>query len=236
MFKSGNKKSVINNTWGVNDYRYCLLGYCLFFSEYTISHQNCEGNMKLKITENISIDYISNVIIHHGSSLSITEKEKRLLCALLENGRDGNVLCKEILIRSVWPEREQGIADTNILQLVHRLRRVLHQCGLENSIKTIYRQGYTFIPQDDSGSISLEKVSVPLQRVSKINSSEVGRMSSLLICVLIIIILICIVFSLLFFFSNSSSQAGPLQNISEQSVSYGQSKIMNFFCSKCSSC
>ncbi|WP_445497739.1 winged helix-turn-helix domain-containing protein [Photorhabdus sp. SF281] len=99
----------------------------------------------LKITRDVYLDCDSNKIIHGKSIFVITEKEKRLLLALWEHASQGNTLNREQLIPLVWPERKNGVAETNLLQLICKLRRTLRYCDLGEAIHTVYRQGYRFI-------------------------------------------------------------------------------------------
>ncbi|WP_387689208.1 transcriptional regulator [Photorhabdus sp. RM71S] len=100
----------------------------------------------LKITKDVYLDYDSNKIVHGKNVFAITEKEKRLLLALWEHAPQGNILSREQLIPLVWPERKNGVAETNLLQLICKLRRTLRYCELGEAIHTVYRQGYRFIP------------------------------------------------------------------------------------------
>ncbi|MCK3670239.1 winged helix-turn-helix domain-containing protein [Photorhabdus noenieputensis] len=99
----------------------------------------------LKITRDVYLDCDSNKIIHGKNIFIITEKEKRLLLALWEHASQGNTLNREQLIPLVWPERKNGVAETNLLQLICKLRRTLRYCDLDEAIHTVYRQGYRFI-------------------------------------------------------------------------------------------
>ncbi|WP_350307153.1 winged helix-turn-helix domain-containing protein [Photorhabdus viridis] len=105
----------------------------------------------LKITKDVYLDCNSNKIAHGKNIFIITEKEKRLLLALWEHAPKGNTLSREQLIPLVWPERKNGVAETNLLQLICKLRRTLRYCELDEAIHTVYRQGYRFILplQDD---------------------------------------------------------------------------------------
>ncbi|NRN27593.1 hypothetical protein HHJ84_04720 [Photorhabdus heterorhabditis subsp. aluminescens] len=99
----------------------------------------------LKITRDVYLDCDSNKIIHGKNMFIITEKEKRLLLALWKHASQGNTLNREQLIPLVWPERKNGVAETNLLQLICKLRRTLRYCELGEAIHTVYRQGYRFI-------------------------------------------------------------------------------------------
>ncbi|EAN0332940.1 winged helix family transcriptional regulator [Salmonella enterica] len=78
-----------------------------------------------------------------GKTQVLTEKEARLFFALQKDC--GHVVTHDQLISSVWPGREAGVTETNLLQLVCRLRRSLAQSDLSGAVKTVYRQGYTLV-------------------------------------------------------------------------------------------
>ncbi|EWG65840.1 invasion protein regulator [Enterobacter sp. DC4] len=103
----------------------------------------------LIINKQYSFNEQTNEIICKGVSHTLTEKEGRLFTALWKYGRDGEVLSREQLVTRVWPGRERGVTEANLLQLVCKLRRTLSGCGLENVIQTVYRQGYTLNLPDE---------------------------------------------------------------------------------------
>jgi DNA-binding winged helix-turn-helix (wHTH) protein len=99
----------------------------------------------LRLTKDVSLDTNLNKISNGDNNFPITEKEKQLLLSLWENAQEGNVLSREQLIPLVWPERKNGVEESNLLQLICKLRRTLRYCELGEAIHTVYRQGYRFI-------------------------------------------------------------------------------------------
>lgn len=97
-----------------------------------------------------SFNASTNEIICEGVAYPLTEKEGLLFTALWKYGRDGKVLSREQLVTGVWPGRECGVTEANLLQLVCKLRRTLSGCGLKNVIRTVYRQGYTLNLPDEA--------------------------------------------------------------------------------------
>ncbi len=75
---------------------------------------------------------------------SLTDKERRLLDCLLNNPE--NIIEKEHIIQSVWPEDkiyQDGIRDDSLAQLVRRLRKKLEdKPGNRYQIVTIVGRGY----------------------------------------------------------------------------------------------
>ncbi|MDL4454989.1 winged helix-turn-helix domain-containing protein [Klebsiella michiganensis] len=95
----------------------------------------------INITDTIEFNDKTNEIIHGNSILKLTEKEGRLLTILYEF--NGDVVSRDRLITQIWPERELGITDANLLQLICKLRCKLRHCGLSEVVTTVYRQGYS---------------------------------------------------------------------------------------------
>lgn len=102
----------------------------------------------LDITSEIQLNTEANILFCNATPYSITEKEKRLLVLLVEKSVTEDVVTREEIIPRVWPERHHSVTDTNILQLVSKLRRTLRFCGLDAAIHTVLRQGYRFIPEE----------------------------------------------------------------------------------------
>ncbi|EMN1411851.1 winged helix-turn-helix domain-containing protein [Enterobacter cloacae] len=102
----------------------------------------------LDITSEIQLNTEANILFCNATPYSITEKEKRLLVLLVEKSVTEDVVTREEIISRVWPERHHSVTDTNILQLVSKLRRTLRFCGLDAAIHTVLRQGYRFIPDE----------------------------------------------------------------------------------------
>ena len=102
----------------------------------------------LNITNDIQLNTETNTLFCDATPYNITEKEKRLLVLLVEKSVTEDVVTREEIIPRVWPERLHSVTDTNILQLVSKLRRTLRFCGLDSAIRTVLRQGYRFIPDE----------------------------------------------------------------------------------------
>lgn len=81
----------------------------------------------------------------HGVIVRIPQIEYRLLCAL--RSPVNVVHDKRTLIALLWPERPEQ-DDTNLMQVVSRLRRKLIPLGLHRHIVTVPRVGYRFAPCD----------------------------------------------------------------------------------------
>ncbi|MBV4465878.1 winged helix-turn-helix domain-containing protein [Pseudomonas sp. SWRI79] len=142
----------------------------------------------LRLTKDVSLDTDLNKISNGENIFPITEKEKQLLLALWEHAQEGNVLSREQLIPLVWPERKNGVEESNLLQLICKLRRTLRYCELGEAIHTVYRQGYRFIlPPDDDEQIkpddrSSEETELPPPRIieKKPKRYSIGRTGILL--------------------------------------------------------
>lgn len=81
----------------------------------------------------------------HGVTVRIPQIEYRLLCAL--RSPPNVVHDKRTLIALLWPERPEQ-DDTNLMQVVSRLRRKLIPLDLHRHIVTVPRIGYRFEPCD----------------------------------------------------------------------------------------
>ncbi|MEX1843478.1 winged helix-turn-helix domain-containing protein [Enterobacter cloacae] len=95
------------------------------------------------ITDTVSYNEDNGELFCGDKTLFLTEKECRLFNTLLKKGRGGDVVSREQLVRCVWPGREKGVTEANLLQLICKLRRTLAYTELEGMVKTVYRQGYT---------------------------------------------------------------------------------------------
>ncbi|UVA81542.1 winged helix-turn-helix domain-containing protein [Pandoraea commovens] len=79
----------------------------------------------------------------HGVIVRIPQIEYRLLCALRSPANVAHD--KRTLIATLWPTRPDQ-DDTNLMQVVSRLRRKLIPLGLHRHIVTVPRIGYRFEP------------------------------------------------------------------------------------------
>lgn len=114
-----------------------------------------------KVNNQVQLNTESNTLFCDGTPYSITEKEKRLLVLLVEKSATEAVVTREEIIPRVWPERQHSVTDTNILQLISKLRRTLRFFGLDAAIHTVLRQGYRFIPDESHSGLNTSAVGSP---------------------------------------------------------------------------
>ncbi|VVE76917.1 hypothetical protein PCA31118_05334 [Pandoraea captiosa] len=86
-----------------------------------------------------------------GVTVRIPQIEYRLLCALRSPPHVAHD--KRTLIATLWPGRPDQ-DDTNLMQVVSRLRRRLIPLGLHGHIVTVPRIGYRFEPCHEPGNAS----------------------------------------------------------------------------------
>ncbi|MBS3046373.1 winged helix-turn-helix domain-containing protein [Enterobacter mori] len=96
-----------------------------------------------KVTEDIFFDRVNGMLIRGNTEVPLSEKE-RLLFSLFLDKKNVNVN-KDEIIHTVWGTRGIVTTDTNLAQLIYRLRRTLLAVGLTSCIKTVPRMGYVFI-------------------------------------------------------------------------------------------
>ncbi|MGX5011168.1 winged helix-turn-helix domain-containing protein [Enterobacter asburiae] len=101
-----------------------------------------------KVTENISFDRVNGMLIRGNTEVSLSEKE-RLLFSLFLDKKNISVN-KDEIIHTVWGTRGVVTTETNLAQLIYRLRRTLLAVGLGSCIKTVPRMGYVFISDEVS--------------------------------------------------------------------------------------
>lgn len=99
-----------------------------------------------KVTADISFDRINGMLIRGETEVTMSEKE-RLLFSLFVDNKNVNIN-KDEIINTVWGTRGVVTTDTNLTQLIYRLRRTLLAVGLDSCIKTVPRLGYIFISED----------------------------------------------------------------------------------------
>lgn len=99
-----------------------------------------------KVTADISFDRINGILIRGEAEVTMSEKE-RLLFSLFVDNKNMNIN-KDEIINTVWGARGVVTTDTNLTQLIYRLRRTLLAVGLNSCIKTVPRLGYIFISED----------------------------------------------------------------------------------------
>lgn len=99
-----------------------------------------------KVTADISFDRINGMLIRGETEVTMSEKE-RLLFSLFVDNKNVNIN-KDEIINTVWGTRGVVTTETNLTQLIYRLRRTLLAVGLDSCIKTVPRMGYIFISED----------------------------------------------------------------------------------------
>ena len=97
-------------------------------------------------------------VCRDGVIVRIPQIEYRLLCALRSPA--DVVHDKRTLIAMLWPARPDQ-DDTNLMQVVSRLRRKLIPLGLHRHIVTVPRIGYRFEPCEDACPESCNSASPP---------------------------------------------------------------------------
>ena len=104
--------------------------------------------------EGFRLDPIGKVLFRGDAPVSLTPKTIETLLALVE--RPGQVVTKEELLRTVWPDA--FVEENNLAQHISTLRRVLGEDeGGRQLIETMPKRGYRFVGRvtrhtdDDAG-------------------------------------------------------------------------------------
>jgi len=113
---------------------------------------------EIYLGNNIYLSEEKNHLINGNITLTISEKEKRLLSYFLHHPE--TELTKGNLIAAIWENRAATIDDANLTQLIYKIRRDLAAVNLRNCIKTIPGKGYIYLPEKDKES------EAPMQAVS----------------------------------------------------------------------
>jgi len=100
---------------------------------------------EIYLGNNIYLSEERNHLVNGNITLTISEKEKRLLSYFLRHPE--TELTKSNLIAAIWENRAATIDDANLTQLVYKIRRDLAAVNLRNCIKTIPGKGYIYIPE-----------------------------------------------------------------------------------------
>jgi len=96
-------------------------------------------------------------LIRNGRPVAITPKALELLILLVEN--HGHVLSKDELMKRVWADA--FVEESNLVQNISVLRRLLGQTAAGEFIETVPRFGYRWVaPVDLSGGTSLAPAAV----------------------------------------------------------------------------
>ncbi|MCM7773480.1 winged helix-turn-helix domain-containing protein [Enterobacter asburiae] len=143
------------------------------------------------ITDTVSYNEDSGELLYGDKTLSLTEKESRLWNTLLAKGRGGDVVSREQLVQCVWPGREKGVTEANLLQLVCKLRRTLAYAGLGGMVKTVYRQGYTLaLPVLTEDKPSSEPVAESSSQTPSVPPPPAWRRTTLLLLSPLLVLLL----------------------------------------------
>src|SRR3954453_2392780 len=91
-------------------------------------------------------DYVVDVsekrLLHHGEIVPLTPKPFDILLVLLE--RPGELVEKDLLLESVWPET--FVEESNLAQNISTLRKALGTPADGGKyIETMLRRGYRFV-------------------------------------------------------------------------------------------
>jgi DNA-binding winged helix-turn-helix (wHTH) protein/Tfp pilus assembly protein PilF len=88
-----------------------------------------------------TLDSKRRLLLRDGQPVALGPKVVETLTALVESA--GELVTKDELMDRLWPN--QFVQEANLVQNVHRLRRVLALGGLERAIETMPCRGYRFI-------------------------------------------------------------------------------------------
>jgi DNA-binding winged helix-turn-helix (wHTH) protein/TolB-like protein/Tfp pilus assembly protein PilF len=107
------------------------------------------------------LDTTSRRLLHAGQIVTLTPKVFDLLMVLVQS--HGRIICKEELLKAVWPDRY--VEDGNLTQNISILRKALAAgATLDVYIETIPREGYRFMAAVDTIAapvITIEPTSSP---------------------------------------------------------------------------
>ncbi|MFZ1918713.1 MAG: winged helix-turn-helix domain-containing tetratricopeptide repeat protein [Terriglobales bacterium] len=101
--------------------------------------------------EDFRVDVDKRLLFRQGKPVRLTPKAFDTLLLLVE--RKGEVISKDDLMRSVWPDT--AVEENNLNQNISTLRRVLGENRGENRyIATVPGQGYRFVPAVESSGFA----------------------------------------------------------------------------------
>lgn len=139
-----------------------------------------------KLTADISFDRINGMLIRGETEVTMSEKE-RLLFSLFVDNKNVNIN-KDEIINTVWGTRGVVTTETNLTQLIYRLRRTLLAVGLDSCIKTVPRMGYIFISEDKNSDATENHFPAPEVKMrSWRQGTFLIKMASILILTIILI-------------------------------------------------
>jgi len=114
-----------------------------------ISHLYAFGDFRLDAT---------NRLLKKGEKpIALTPKAFEVLLLLIEHR--GEVVCKDELMRTIWPD--SFVEESNLTQTVFMLRKALGESAEQRYILTVQSRGYRFAPEvkEISGSVDLAPAS-----------------------------------------------------------------------------
>ncbi|MFS0644234.1 response regulator transcription factor [Siminovitchia sp. 179-K 8D1 HS] len=147
--RSGEMDQVMALENGADDYITKPFHYDVVTAKIRSSLRRAYGEYAPKIEERIVKKkglslYIERLEIHFNDSIvSVTKKEAVLLEMLLK--RCPRVVSREMLLEKLWDD--QSFVDDNTLNVnITRVRKKLHELGINNAIETIRGEGYRIVP------------------------------------------------------------------------------------------
>ncbi len=88
------------------------------------------------------LDAANHTLARDGRPVTLTRKALEMLVVLVEHG--GDVLSKEDLLRSLWPDTT--VEESNLTQNIYMIRQALGEAaGQQTYIETIPKRGYRFV-------------------------------------------------------------------------------------------
>jgi len=103
-----------------------------------------------------------NILMNDNVTLTISEKEKRLLSYFIRHADEE--LPKRTIIENIWENRAATVDDANLTQLVYKIRRDLAAMNMKSCIKTIPGKGYVFLTPKTQTAVPLQ-VQPPVSRL-----------------------------------------------------------------------
>jgi DNA-binding winged helix-turn-helix (wHTH) protein len=88
-----------------------------------------------------TLDSKRRLLLRDGQPVALGPKVVETLAVLVESA--GELVTKDELMDRLWPH--QFVQEANLVQNIHRLRRVLALGGLERAIETMPCRGYRFV-------------------------------------------------------------------------------------------
>ncbi len=125
--------------------------------------------------EEFRIEVDKRLLFRQGKAVHLTPKAFDTLLLLVQ--RKGEVICKDDLMREVWPDT--AVEENNLNQNISTLRRALGENRGENRyIATVPGQGYRFVPAVESSGftqLATEPVTVAVLPFANLSSDPDGE-------------------------------------------------------------